>query len=521
MSEPRIWKRPPNVISVLFLLLLAAAYLSPPADLDFTWQIRTGEHIVRTRQLRTVDTFSYTIAGRQVPDFEWLYEVGLYGTWALLGHGGLKLLRVLCIGVPLVLVGLRLRREGLPWYGIVLALLTAILVLAGSWNLRALYCTTIGLLLVSGWLHDHCSGRRPLPWLLPVVMLLWANLHPGVITGQGLLAGAIAWEWLNRRVQLNAPLSLAACRRLTLIGGLGLAATFVSPDPLQRLLYPFRPELSHPIMRGFLEMRSPHTQLLTPPYTMILVYCVAAVVLVSLVVRFRHYRLWEVALLGGVTLLGSYALRAVQDWLLVMLTVGLPHFVALLRCRPNIALTRLDRLFRELFDAPAFCFQWFWPTAAFLLLLVISLIPSLSRTMPIQESREWPVHAVSWIEAHGLHGRFFASPNHGAYLIWRLPEQARSYVDTRGFFFPPELIEDSHYLPQLGPNWPQRLQRVLAYGTDYFLLETSGPQGQLWQALAHRITDPLYLDDTTVLLRADQLVLGLTEYEPERGPFRP
>src|SRR5262249_45481878 len=52
MSEPRAWKRPPNAVSLLCLVLLAAAYFSPPADLDFTWQIRTGEHIVRTGQLR-------------------------------------------------------------------------------------------------------------------------------------------------------------------------------------------------------------------------------------------------------------------------------------------------------------------------------------------------------------------------------------------------------------------------------------------------------------------------------------
>jgi len=32
---------------------------------------------------------------------------------------------------------------------------------------------------------------------VPLLMLVWGNTHPGIITGQGLLAGAIAWEWLN------------------------------------------------------------------------------------------------------------------------------------------------------------------------------------------------------------------------------------------------------------------------------------------------------------------------------------
>ena len=51
-------------------------------------------------------------------------------------------------------------------------------------------------------------------------MLAWANLHPGVVMGQGLLAGAIGWEWLNRRLRLNTPLDRRALWRLTWLGGL-------------------------------------------------------------------------------------------------------------------------------------------------------------------------------------------------------------------------------------------------------------------------------------------------------------
>ena len=41
------WKFP-NAFSVVVVLLLAANYFSPFADLDFTWQIHTGEEILRT-----------------------------------------------------------------------------------------------------------------------------------------------------------------------------------------------------------------------------------------------------------------------------------------------------------------------------------------------------------------------------------------------------------------------------------------------------------------------------------------
>ena len=514
------WRFVPGAVSLLAVALLAANYISPIADLDFTWQVRTGEDILRTGELRTPDHLTFTISGKRVPDFEWLYEVILAVVWNAFGYGGLKLLRTLCVFTPLLLVGLRLRREGVRWRGVALALLVAVLVLAQSWNLRPLYCTTVGLLLVCGALHDHCTGRRPLPLWLPVIMLLWANLHPGVIVGQALLLGAVGWEWLNRRLRLNAPLPAAACWRLTWLGLLALAATFVSPDPLERLLYPFRPELHHPVMRGFLEMRPLHAFLALPPYTAGLVYVVAALTAWTLLRRFRQYRLWEIALLLGLGALGCAAFRGVQDWLLVMLVLAVPHLARMLRGAPAPFL-RLDRSLKRLLHAPAFRFQWGWPTAAFAALAVVSLTPPLGRAVPIQDHPDWPVAAVDWMDAHGVEGRIFAGPNEGAYLTWRLPGRVLCYADTRGFFFPPEILEDCQYLPQLAPGWRERLCRVRSYGTDYFLLKTTGPHGALWRAIAPHVPEPLYRDDAVVLLRTDQVADALAAYEKEQPHSNP
>src|SRR5262245_17194273 len=101
----------PNLLTLLLLLLLLAVYCRPLADLDFAWQVRTGGEVVRTGQLRVADSFSYTIAGKQLPDFEWLYEVFLWGVWTASGYGGLHLVKTLCVLTPLALLAWRLRRE--------------------------------------------------------------------------------------------------------------------------------------------------------------------------------------------------------------------------------------------------------------------------------------------------------------------------------------------------------------------------------------------------------------------------
>src|ERR1700676_2942274 len=97
MAESPGWKFAPSAVSLLIVVLLAANYFCPLADLDFTWQVHTGEEILRTGELRTPDRFTFTIAGKRVPDFEWLYEVTLALAWNAFGYGGLKLLRTLCV----------------------------------------------------------------------------------------------------------------------------------------------------------------------------------------------------------------------------------------------------------------------------------------------------------------------------------------------------------------------------------------------------------------------------------------
>src|SRR5205823_889092 len=143
-----------------------------------------------------------------------------------------------------------------------------------------------------------------------------------------------------------------------------------------------------------------------------------------------------------------------------------------------------DSSWRRLWDSPLLRYQWLWPAAAAAALVFISLVPTISKQMPMQEADAWPSGALAHLKAQGIHGHFFAPPDYGAYLTWKLGDDARCYADTRGFFIPPLLLEDSHYVPQLGPDWRMRLDRVLnEYATDYFVLETNGPRGELWRQL--------------------------------------
>jgi hypothetical protein len=525
----RRWQRLlcPTFFSLVVLILLGINYFSPFGDLDYTWQIRTGEKILATGNLMPADSFTYTIAGKQVPEFEGVYEAGLAIIWRILGYGGLKLLKTILVAMPLLLLGVRLRQRSVPWHHVFAALGVAVIVLIPCWNLRPYYFTTLGLFLTTWMLQDHCLGRRPLPWFFPLVLFAWANLHPGVITGQGLICGAIAWEWCNRRLRWNDSLSNSQCLRLTIVGGLGLAATFLSPHPVDRFLYPFSADVKHSVQKLFVEMQPAYLHLTDPNHLSLwLIYLITAAVAVTTVVRFRDYRLWEIALLLGVTGLANLALRSLQDWTYIVLVVGVPHLSALLRAAraPSGFLTRrivagikrLDRSMKGIVASRAFRPNMVWPIAGFAILVLISCVPAWSKQMPVQNSKDWPVTALNWCEQEGIQGNFFAPPDYGSFIEWKLGERGKAYTDTRGFFFSGVLLEDSLLTPQLCNNWRERTDRILEQGTDYFLLETDGARGRLWHQLQPNIEKPLYLDYQAVLLSAKQVRHALIAQANER-----
>ena len=516
----RRWQRllVPTLFSFVILVLLGVNYFSPFGDLDYTWQIRTGEKILATGDLVPRDSFTYTIAGQRVPEFEGLYEVGLAVIWRTFGYGGLKLLKTVLVALPLFLLGLRLRQLSVPWHHVYAAMAMAIFVLIPCWNLRPYYFTTLGLFLTTWMLQDHCFGRRPLPWFFPLLLCAWANLHPGVITGQGLICGAIGWEWCNLLLRWNKPLQKSQCWRLTMIGGLALAATFVSPHPVERFLYPFSADVKHSVQKLFVEMQPAYQHLMDPNHLSLwLVYLLTAAVAYSVVVRFREYRLWEIALLLGVTGLANLALRSLQDWTYIMLMVGVPRLSQMVRASQgtkNVLVAGIERLDRSMKGIVAS--RWFrpnfvWPALGFGILVVVSVVPALAKQMPVQDGKNWPSDALAWCKQEGLQGNFFASPDFGSFIEWKLGDQAKAYTDTRGFFFSGTLLEDSLLTTQLCPDWRERMDRILGQGTDYFLIETDGARGQLWQRLRPDLGTPLYLDNQAVVLSATQVRRALVE----------
>ncbi len=203
-------------------------------DPDYWWHLRTGRLIVETGSVPHYDPFSFTAAGSRWITHEWLSEVIIYGVESTVGYVGNTILFSL-VGVAALLVMHHL----LLRLGVSSRLALAVIVFGGLISLR--YWTVrpqlFTWLLVAVFLHTlytyHRDGKGRL-WHLPLLMLLWANLHAGYVIGLALLglwlvAMVAERALLHEKRELRGPaLALVA----------SLAATAVNPNGLALVTYP-------------------------------------------------------------------------------------------------------------------------------------------------------------------------------------------------------------------------------------------------------------------------------------------
>ncbi len=194
------------------LVLLFAAATRTNADPDLWGHVRFGLDIVHTRALPTVDPYSFT-QDRPWINHEWLSELQMGAVYLALGPAGLALLKGALALAALWLVWSTLR--GASFEARLLTTAAAMICAAQiAQTLRPQLWSVVCLAILCRTLLAPDARRRR--WL-PLLFLVWANLHGAWIVGLGILAMWLALEAAfdsaNRR---SAAVLLGLCALATL-----------------------------------------------------------------------------------------------------------------------------------------------------------------------------------------------------------------------------------------------------------------------------------------------------------------
>jgi hypothetical protein len=204
-------------------------------DPDIWWHLKVGDWIVEHGAIPHTGILSRTAANRPWVAYSWGYEVLLSRAYAWFGLMGIGVFGVLLtVGVGYEVYWMLRRLSEQFWVAFVLAV-TACWAFLFTGMPRpfffsiALYCVTLTLLL-----EAHRDGRVDRLYWLPLIFLVWANLHIQFVYGLavvGLFVGVLVAQQIAAGVGIAPGLLtspklpagkllgvLAACVLATLIG---------------------------------------------------------------------------------------------------------------------------------------------------------------------------------------------------------------------------------------------------------------------------------------------------------------
>ena len=391
-------------------VLLAAAFafaLALPAskNFDIWWHLRTGQYILDEGSVPREDMYSFVAQGSYWVNPSWLADVGVFVVWR---GGGFALLRVLtaCAFAAAIVLALFAvpQRDGVGWAAIVAALAGCY----GTWQCALMRPLIFSLPLTAFFLWVLRGRRDRYLWILPVLVVLWANLHAGFAAGLMLVFFAFCEElvvqWRAERTDLKR------ARALLLAGVAGGLACLVNPFGYGVLTYSFRLTGSEVFMGKIEEWMPPTSDPAFWSYWGLL-----GLVALAVLVTCRRVSVFDMASLVAFGWLSICYRRQVGVFGLVSLPVLGKHLaIAASWCGRRVSPGAKRRL----------------AVVGQVLLVCVVAVASAKRWRD-REDDVVPTKAAEFVASLDFEGGIFSEYDWGGYLIWRLFPERQVFMDGR------------------------------------------------------------------------------------------
>ena len=458
-------------LGLVLSVALAIAFLLPVTPHDYWWYLRIARDALASGVLPQVDTLSYSRTGTPVVIFSWGASV-LF--WLIYKLGGLTLtvlVRGLLVALAYSLVWLTAWRMGAGRIGAALVLLLAILASSNNWSMRPQLFAYPLFALALYLLYRWQNADRHAIWWLPLISIMWVNLHGSFVMLVLLTGAALAFGRGDKRL-------------LALAGAGVLIATFLNPRGFGAWTYVFNSltvassqqfsvEWRPPVNSGW-QMNVFFMWLLTFP--LLAVFSPRRLEALEwawflgfgfLALRGERYVIWFVLILAVLTS------RMLADWEKKVLGDPKPGSPAL-----NLSLS-----------------------LAFIL-LPLTLLPGVRAAWWLNAPaaiENTPVAATKWLAAHpDLSGPLWSEIGFSSFLEYALPERP-IWIDTRFEVFPVEQWHSYQDITNATWEW----QRLLTDTSANLLMVSVTQQPALLQAMLNQdLWCEIYRDEVAVIYQS-------------------
>ncbi len=414
-------RRSTAAVYLALFIVLSLFLLRPVADPDFFWHLKTGEWMWENRQLMTKDVFSYTtspvLTAREqiILTSYWLSQISFHLFYLMGGIPGIFILRAMVAAALLYFLIKRKHGDNALYGGLLVLCFVVILKLFPMERPQVFSFLFFALLLYLAEKIRDPETARPLAYvvMVPLLMIIWANFHGGIILGQAVVTLLLLTEGLKFFHPSLSPGGKKEYRQLLAAGIGGLIGSLVNPNTYHLTLELYKAPLDH---TAFLMEYQPTTVLFSDQKdpAFILFWLVELAAGVAVFLRRKKLDITEVALLAGTGYFAFTRMRYIPFFLIVALPV-------IGRAFSEAGIIRLAR-------AGVLCLALF--SAVFFSWNARPYLRAASVGAYIQ-NYVFPLAAGEFIAGNRLKGNMYNYYDWGGYLIWRLFPEHKVFIDGR------------------------------------------------------------------------------------------
>ncbi|HLO18656.1 MAG TPA: hypothetical protein VK206_27745 [Anaerolineales bacterium] len=480
----------PRIEYILSIAVFWGILVSGPRILNFDGDlprhILTGNLILQTQRVSTTDIFSFRTTGYPSFPHEWLSQVVFAVACDWLGLDGIVLLTALVIMLTWGIVYRQAIRKSSSFFS---ALIITVLGVATS-QIHVLPRPHIfTYLLAAIWitiLEAINNNKTRFWWVLPIVMLLWVNMHGMFVLGIFILGIYVIGDFFNHPSMTWFTSQKA--KLLLLAGGISLITTFFSPSGPKIWEAIASLGSNAYITSRIPEYQSPNFHLPeTWPFLIMILFIIISFarnaervswITILLVLSFTGMALYTSRMIPLFAIVVTpIAAKAVADW-----------------TRSDFSKSRLFALEQNISKTNSTANGWIWILA--IILLAATLLRSGETLDPqrrgnVFDPRFFPVDAVSWLEAHPQNGHMFNEFDWGGYLLLRLWPSQQIFMDGHTHIYGEALTREYEQVVTLGTGWENILKK---YDVDWVIIRVNTPLAKALSSSANWTT--AYEDQT-------------------------
>ncbi len=396
---------------------------------DLGRHLKLGQVILNCHCIPQTNLFSYTNPDFPIVNHEWLGEVIFYLVSVVFGISGLLVFKMLLVLITVTLLYKVALKKGSLFWVTVFSFLGITLFSMRFFVLPELYSYLLIAVFVFLIEKYKQSKKMHFLWLLPVLEVLWVNMHIYFIVGVVMVGFLFLEEWILKK---KFP------QRLGLVLLLMVLATLFNPSFIRGALLPFTFQTNY----GFPveENESPFV-ILNPSstntnvaYTLVLQVFLFDIMLVLFFVGFLLRKQWrQIFTMGSGLVASGLAIKFTRCIGLFSLLSFIPLVQTFTLIEEKLKKSydeQITNIVKGMVVLGVLIVVGIHVSGLFVYnILGFGFVPSAEK-------------ASDFIQAAHVKGRIFNNYIIGNYLIYRLYPQEQMYVDARPEAYPAGFFDD-------------------------------------------------------------------------------